>query len=427
MAQTNSAQPLSLKRNMLWNSAGSLFYLVCQWLITVLVVRLSSGFDAAGLFSLATSVVGTFSTLANYKIGTYQISDIHHENTLAEYLGFRCVTLGIAFVGCLVYAFITCPPYSIVTVALYYVYKSFGLLMDILHGTDQQFRRMDYIGKSFIFQGIGSLVSFVAIFSAIQDLNAAIIGMTLCSALVLILYDCPKTRQFERPGIEIHLNKTARLLATSLPAVIASVAASAIFTIPKQYLLTLSGDAALGIYSSIAAPALVIQMGAQYLYGPLLDIFPRHFFDGDMKDFSRLLTRTIISIIVVAILCSLGLLILGEPLLVFVFGESIRPYVYLLQPVLLSTVMTAFLWFFTDLLITVRDFKANLIGNLVALVSVVPLSFVFINAFGMNGVSFSGAGACLLGVAYLGLSLYRDAKKQSSRQTEANNEQVIPD
>lgn len=422
MEQSSPAKPLSLKRNMIWNSAGSLFYLVCQWLITVLVVRLSNGFDAAGLFSLATSVVGTFSTLANYKIGTYQISDIHHENSLAEYLGFRCVTLEIAFVGCLVYAIVTCPAYSIVTVVLYYVYKSFGLIMDILHGTDQQFRRMDYIGKSFIFQGIGSLVSFVAIFAAIQDLNAAIVGMTVCSALVLIFYDCPKTRQFERLGIEIHLNKTAHLLATSLPAVIASVAASAIFTIPKQYLLALSGDAALGIYSSIAAPALVIQMGAQYLYGPLLDIFPRHFFDGDMRDFSKLLVRTTVSIIAVAVLCSICLLILGEPLLVIVFGESIRPYVYLLQPVLLSTVMTAFLWFFTDLLITVRDFKANLIGNLVALVSVVPLSFVFINAFGMNGVSFSGAGACLLGVAYLGLSLYRDAKEQSRRRAEENDD-----
>ena len=78
--------PLSTKQNMLWNSAGSMTYLACQWLVTVLVVRLSAGYDDAGLLSLAMSVVGIFGTFANYKMGTYQISDIRRENDLAEYL-----------------------------------------------------------------------------------------------------------------------------------------------------------------------------------------------------------------------------------------------------------------------------------------------------------------------------------------------------
>ena len=73
---------LSVKANMLWNSVGSMTYLACQWLTTIVVVRLSSGaFDNAGLLSLAMSVVGIFGTFANYKMGTYQISDIKRENT----------------------------------------------------------------------------------------------------------------------------------------------------------------------------------------------------------------------------------------------------------------------------------------------------------------------------------------------------------
>lgn len=410
--EENAAKPLSLKQNMLWNSAGSLFYLVCQWLITVLVVRLSEGFDSAGLLSLATSVVGTFGTFANYKIGTYQLSDIHHENSLAEYLAFRCVTLAIAFAACLVYSFFTCPLYSIITIVLYYVYKGVGLAIDILHGTDQQHRRMDYTGKSFILQGILSITSFVLIFYLTQNLNLAIIAMTLLVLGVLFIYDCPRAGQFEPLGLSINRRKVFHLLKTSLPAVIASVAASAIFTIPKQYLLSTSGDAALGIYSSIAAPALVVQMGAQYLYGPLLDIFPKRFFDGRMSEFNHLLARTTLSIIAVAIACSIGVLFVGEPLLVLVFGESIRPHVYLLQPVLLSTTLTAFLWFFGDLLITVRDFRANFLGNVLALVAVIPLSIICVNLWDMNGVSFAGAGACLVGVVFLGISLRRDAKKQ---------------
>ena len=57
--------PLSTKQNMLWNSVGSMTYLACQWLTTVFVVRLSAGYDDAGLLSLAMSVVGIFGTFAN--------------------------------------------------------------------------------------------------------------------------------------------------------------------------------------------------------------------------------------------------------------------------------------------------------------------------------------------------------------------------
>ncbi len=66
--------------------------------MTIVVVRLSSGFDDAGLLSLAMSVVGIFSNVVNFKMGTYQISDIKRENSLGEYMGFRCVTLVAAFV-----------------------------------------------------------------------------------------------------------------------------------------------------------------------------------------------------------------------------------------------------------------------------------------------------------------------------------------
>lgn len=409
---------LSIKANMIWNSVGSMTYLGCQWLVTIFVVRLSSGYDAAGLLSLAMAVTGIFGTFANYKMGTYQISDINRENILAEYLGFRCFMLAVAAAACVVYAIFTCPTYALVTVILYYLFKAVGLVIDVLHGTDQQHRRMDYIGKSFILQGVSTLAAFVVVFWATQDLNLAIVAMMVAALLVLFLFDVPRAKQFERPALRLTWRKAAFFLKTSLPAVIASIAASALFTIPKQYLSISVGAAALGVYSSVAAPALIIQMGATYLYGPLLDIFPRLFFDGDMKGFGKLLGRTVLAIVGVAIACAIVLEFIGGWLLVLLFGESIAPHVYLLQPVLLSTALTAFLWFFGDLLITVRDFRANFIGNIAAFVAVLPLSVVCVDQWGMNGVSFAGAIACAIGVAVLLLFLVIDIKKQKAKMAQ---------
>ena len=243
---------LSVKANMLWNSAGSMTYLACQWLTTIVVVRLSSGaFDNAGLLSLAMSVVGIFGTFANYKMGTYQISDIKRENTLGEYMGFRCLTLAGSFVACMVYAWFTCAAYALATVALFYAFKAVGLLIDILHGEDQVNRRMDYIGKSFMLQGVSTLAAFAVVYGLTQNLNLAIVAMLVAVTLVMVLFDVPHCRRFARVTVNLSAKKAAFFLRTSLPAVVASVAASAIFTVPKQYLAMVSGDAALGIYASV--------------------------------------------------------------------------------------------------------------------------------------------------------------------------------
>ena len=404
-------EQLSVKANMLWNSIGSMTYLACQWLTTIVVVRLSSGYDDAGLLSLAMSVVGIFGTFANYKMGTYQVSDIQCENTLGEYMGFRCLTLAVSFVACMVYAWLTCATYALVTVALFYLFKAVGLLIDILHGEDQINRRMDYIGKSFMLQGVSTLAAFAVVYGVTQDLNLAIVAMFVAVSLVLVLFDIPHCRRFTRVTVSLSAKKALFFLRTSLPAVVASVAASAIFTIPKQYLAVVSGDAALGVYASVAAPALVIQMGAQYLYVPLLDIFPRLFFEGDSKGFLTLLAKTVLGIIGVTIACAIVLEFIGGWALALLFGDSIVPYVYLLQPIIVSTAATAFLWFFGDLLITLRHFWANFAGNVTAFVAAIPLTFVCVNVWDMNGVSFAGAGACLLGVLMLLVFLIRTVRR----------------
>ncbi len=404
-------EKLSVKANMLWNSVGSMTYLACQWLVTIVVVRLASGaFDDAGVLSLAMSVVGIFSTFANYKMGTYQISDINHENTVGEYLGFRCLTLAGAFVACMVYAALTCAPYALITIALFYAFKAVGLVIDILHGVDQVNRRMDYIGKSFMLQGLSTLAAFIALYWVTGSLDVAIVGMMVAAAAVLVFFDLPHCRRFERVTVSLSRKKALFFLRVSLPAVIASVAASAIFTIPKQYLAMTFGDASLGVYASVAAPALVIQMGAQYLYGPLLDIFPSLYFKGDRRGFLALLGKTVLGILGVTVACAIVLQIIGAWALELLFGESIAPYVYLLQPIIISTAATAFLWFFGDLLITLRNFWANFVGNVAAFAAVVPLTFWCVNTWDMNGVSFAGAGACLIGVALLLVALARELR-----------------
>lgn len=48
----NQPEPLDIKKNMLYNTIGSLTYQGCLWITTVLVVILSDGYSDSGILSL---------------------------------------------------------------------------------------------------------------------------------------------------------------------------------------------------------------------------------------------------------------------------------------------------------------------------------------------------------------------------------------
>lgn len=394
-------QPLSIRRNMLWNSAGSIFNLMCQWLITVLIVRLSDGYDAAGVYSLATSVYSTFSSFAQYRTNTYQVSDVRGEYTPGEYFAFRTLTCTAALIVIAIYGALTCRIESLPAILLYTLYKLAALLINVFHSTNQQARRMDYIGKSLSLQGISSLVLFALVFAMTHSLELTLLSMTAGVVVVGIFYDYPRTSMLAtiKPGIS--RAKALHLLARCAPAVIAGVAISAAPSIPRQYLAAVAGDSALGIYASVAAPVAIVQMGATYVYGPLLSYFSEYYANQDWKGFRRLLLQSLGGIAVVGGVCALGVELFGEPLLSLVYGESIVEYLYLMQPLVLCTVVTGVMWFMNDLLVSVRGLRATLVGSIIALSVSLLVMVPAVGSLGMNGVTVANLASTLSSTVFM--------------------------
>ena len=374
---------------MFWNSFGSLAYLGCQWLITVLVVRLSGGYDAAGTLSLAMSVYNMFSSLAIYRMYTYQVSDVHHENTVGEYFAFRILTCSVALACIVVYSLITCPFDAIAPIVAYAVYKIASLLIDVLHGLDQQHCHMDYIGKSLTMQGVASLAIFCIAQPVAGNLTLTLCCMTAGIVAIGLLFDLPHATRFEPLRIGISRKKAWHLLKYCFPIVVGAIACGAAPSLPRQILSSLSGAEALGIYASVAAPVTIIQMGASYIYNPLLGYFSEAYAKQDMKQLAMLLLKASGGIAALGIGAAVALEFLGKPLLALMFGASIIPYAYLLTPIIFCSMITAYVWFLNDILVAFRQFKGSFVGNLCAAVLSVPASYFLIPTFGMNGVSFA--------------------------------------
>lgn len=396
-----SDKVLSIKSNILWSSIGSIIGLSCQWLISVLVVRLSFGFSDAGLYSLSMSVYGIFFPIAQYRMYTYQVSDVNGENTVGEYLSFRLLTILLSLVLTFAYSLFTCRPASVFCIFLYGLYKSANQFIDVLHAADQQFSRMDYVGVSLALQGALSLVFFCVALSCFRSVPLAIFAMFIAVVLVGWFYDLPRTSALTSIVVGISRNKAKRLLITCLPAVVAGIAVSASSSIPRQYLSSALGDSALGVYSSIAAPIAIIQMGVSYLYNPLLGYFSKSYSDKDRRSFFRLCFACLLGALIIAVVFGIGFEVFGNSLFSFVFGDEILPFMYLVPPMIASAVLTGLMWLVNDLLISFRYFSHTLVaGVLMFIVSLSSMKYS-VEVFNLNGVTVCSLISCLFGLVYM--------------------------
>ncbi|MCR2053390.1 polysaccharide biosynthesis protein [Actinomyces bowdenii] len=409
-AQGRADGGLSLRTNMLWNTGGSITRLVCNYLVTIAVVRLSRGFDANGVLTLATTVSSLAIPFAEFRLRTLQVTDVTGERSSREYVGLRVLTSLIAFALGVAYSLATNGWASLGVITLYLVYSIITTFIEGFHAIDQRHRRMDYIGLSYILQGVTTLAVFCLGLWLTNSLEVAVGLMAVAVAGVAVLYDVPRTIRFEPLRPRIAWRPALAVLGSLLPLVLAQVASSAVLAIPRQQLAHDMGEGALGIYSSIAAPAVIVQMGAVYVYSPLMGEFAKAF-QSDKRAGLRLLGKTVLALIAVTALISIALLFLGRPILWLMFGDKVLPYIGLLQPTILCTLMTAFAWFFNDLLLALRDFKASFLGNAAAVLVTLAFSSIMVAAFGMNGVSWVGVAAYGTAVAVLAAFFTRDYRR----------------
>lgn len=418
VVQSGDAMPvkeLSIKLNMAWTSIGSIVNLGSQWLITILVVRLSSGYDAAGAYSLAMAVYGIFAPIAQYNMNIYQVSDIERENTLGEYLAFRLITDAIALILCSGYALITCSHASFFVIILYGLFRSAAFAIEVMHACDQRNRRMDYIGKSLIIQGLSSLVAFVLVFGLSRSLELSLVAMTLVIVAIFFVYDRPKTVQIEAIDFGISKEKARRLLIKCLPLVLAAMAAAAAPSLPRQYLANVFGEASLGIYASVAAPVALVQTGASYIYGPLLGYFSEAYSIKDQPQFRSLFLKTTLGMLAVCVCASLLIALFGESILVLMFGASIAGYTYLLFPLLVLALLTGYMWFMDALLVATRNFRGATVGNATSLAASIAL-LPLVPHFGMVGVALVSLAACAIAISVMSFLYVAQSRNHWKKQ-----------
>lgn len=392
---------ISLKASILWNSWGSIFYLGCQWLLTILVVRLAS-VEKSGVLSLAMSVSNIWYSFAIYGMRNYQVSDIMDKYRNGTYIFSRWVTGFLSLVGCLAYT--TVISYSLeqkLCILIYFLYKLTEAQFDVYAGIYQKEWRMDFIGKSMIARGLLTLISFTAILSFTGNMVLTLAVMAFSCAAFVVLYDMRVARKLADTSLVWDWSAVWNLLKECSPLVVYTLLSTAIGTIPRIIMERCLGSYQLGIYGSVATPTLIIQMGATYIFNPFVTLFGERYQQGDRKGFGKVLQSCCLAVAVIAVAGIVGGKLLGYWGLKIIYGQEVAAYEKLLIPLILCTVLTAFAWLLCGVLTAVREFRGLVWSNVWAVICSTATSLLFEPVIGMQGASLALALATSMEIVVL--------------------------
>lgn len=413
-----TSQGLSLKKNMIYNSAGTIFYLICQWLITVLVVKLAS-YEAAGNLSLAIAISNVFYNVAAFGIRSYQVSDIENKYSPSLYVFSRYLTCALSLILCVGFAMLN-SHYTIeqkLCVIFYMLFRITEALSDVFQGIQQKAYRMDYIGKSFIMRGIAILVLFCVVIKFTGNLYLAILAMFISVMLIIYIYDWPISCKLVTFQKDYNIKNIKQILIECTPMMFGYMLIASLVSIPRYFLEMYQGSNLLGIYASIATPTVIIQTACNLIYTPLISVLAENYTNKNKAAFFKVLNRVVLTLIVFSVASIIGGMVLGKIGLFILFGQEILPYVYLFVPIILVTIMIAIVFFACILLVICRKLKELVIINSISAVIIGILSPVFIREFNLSGVNYALYVGLGVDIIVTSLTLFKTFKKQFSEKS----------
>ena len=384
-----------MKRNAALNTWGVLFYFFCQWLLTVVSVRIA-GYETAGQFSLAVSFCNIFSFIGMFGIRGIQVSDVTFQHSDKLYFILRVATCTLATF--LFGIALLLSDYAGNTAACCIAMMCFKLsecAADVIIGTMQRSRQFFRIAVSYTLRGILPAGAFVAVLVTAQSLSSAIWAMAIVSVLCLLSYDVARLRTIPSENNTFHVKEIIVLAKMAVPLMLTAILDSVLVYIPRATVETICGFEVLGYYSSISIVVVVLSTISTGVWGSITPEISILLQKQEYSALKKLLRNIALLILVCAVVVlSFGNL-LGPFFFALLFGREILEYMYLLSPVLINALLLLVCSFFQCIFIPMKMRNALLYTNVAAVMMCALLSNPLTNLFGLTGACLATTASLL--------------------------------
>lgn len=388
----------NISKDIFYNTFGTFFYFFCQWLLTILIVRLS-GYEDAGILSLVISTTNIFYYIALFGVRNYQVSDIKKIYSDCDYINARILTIGLTSVLFLISIFFLGYEFKTLLCCFVYIFYKFGeAISDSYFGIFQRNNKYKKIAISYVLKGVMTLLMFIVSLAIFHDLSLTLLIMTVSYFVILIFYD----KRYIRIGKQENktLYRIKPLLMHCFPLMIYGLILPYLnfitrFVIEKEY-----GTELLGYYSSVTMVFVVLStlMGSVFL--SITPKISEYYYAKKIKQLKKVIAFVGAGVLLLGFAACIAGYILGDFIFSIIFGQGILAYMYLLIPTIIASVLLTYVSFFSSVLIAMGDNKsvlyANLISAIICTVSIIPFVAMFEMTGSLWSMSISLIGTLIL-------------------------------
>lgn len=374
--------------NILWNTISNIIYLGCQWLLSVVIVRISGSYADAGILTLAISITNIFATLALFNVRNYQVSDMAEKYTQSDYISHRILTCFAAVMLCVVFA--AAGGYNLETtlsIIAYMLMRTVEAFADVFHGILQKQWRLDVVGRSCIFRGIALVVGFTASYKFLGRLSIALFIMAAATGVVFVSYDLRVIRKLIKLSCQFERSSLINLSKDCLPVLGYGLLINSVVLVVRFFIERYHGEEMLGYYGSVSTIAVIVQAAANFILIPLNGIISDYYAQGKQKEILKLSGKVILLLAVITGGALAGAVAFGNIALVLLFGKSIETYTWLLIPTIFASCLTGLVWFLGMILIIMRKMRTLIIGAAVGMAMSMVLSIMLIPEYVFEGAN----------------------------------------
>lgn len=409
----------SVGSDMMWNTIGTFFYFFCQWLLTILVVRLGSYTDA-GIFSMVLSVSNLFYCISAYGVRNYQVSDVNGKFSDSDYIRFRhlCSLAALLFFLA-VLPFLRLPLYTAVCSIVYLFYKFGDSYTDVLFGILQKRSEVKKIAVSYALKGIISLVTFCLAMILTHSLLAALLVNTIGIFAVILLYDIKNEPDLK--GDKLSRSKIRRLARDCFPLMLYSMLVPMLNFIMRYDIERVFGTEELGYFSSVTMVLSVLNVLMVSVFVILIPKITRMY---QKREIGKIYRLSFLALGGFALLAIIGVLLgnwLGGPVFGLVFGKEILPYMNLLPGTVIASVLLSAISFFSSVLTSLSKNDQVLYGNFPAVLICLLFMPAAIGRWGMNGSLICLCAGFAVSLCVILFFCFATLRKREKRQEASQN------
>lgn len=381
----------SYASDAVYNTMGNIIYFFSIWITTVLVVKVS-GYDNAGILSVAMTIANVFFVVAHYGLRSYQSSDYNNDFRNSHYMASRYMTSLLGFGLCLFFCLI-CKYDSkhIKAIMLYMTFKGLEAFSDVIYGIWQKSHKLKYAGVTMSLKGILSTLMFSLILWKTQKIIWAIAAMCI-GVIIFVAYEVYLTIRWAQDSFQINkkdIRISLELLRLTFPMFIVSICPMILQAIPKLIFERLFSTSEMGIYSSISSPTIIIPTFVSCIMIPYLPIFAESITHKNKKKLAICFASFFGGTLVIGILSLIFIKLFGGKILSIIYNDELGRYVDLLILIIVSVILTCFLYCFNALFISAR--KLSFLAIVYVLTNIVCYIFscVYINSYGIYGIAYT--------------------------------------